>query len=1206
METMNIQDTATVVDGSLPELAKIGIQVSGTIYLDVTDLIQYARHNSTLSGVQRVLRGLLDNIRGWCEANPNINVRPVIADYDRCRIYSVDIKLILLMVDVVAIREGDGKQIETLLRAIFESRSIVLHRVGDVFIIAGAFWTYKFYDIVVNLRSRGVRFGIFVHDLIHINNPEFVTREAIHSFRTSFIDALTLANFVFTSSEFVAREVKTFLATRLNFSLPVHVVALATELQPLNGKKGVIKPSLLNVSTNDYILSVGTIEPRKNQFYLIKIWERLIAEFSGEIPNLVFVGKWGHHSDEFKNYVDRSDDLCGRLHIFNNVSDIALAHLYEHCLFTAYPSFAEGFGLPVGESLAYGKPCVASNKTSVPEAGGAFARYIDPNDLNQGYEVFRALLSGRKGLGEWTANIRANYRPKTWTEFSHEFFDSVVTFTFGKTMKGRESNCLLDAGKFYFMGDDDLIRLDRDHKPLVTLRMARFSGWHPTEPWGCWASERQARLKFGTRLKAGAKVSVFLLVHVPPGSIDAVCKVHIGGASTVLRDLNADASWRLADGIVSEDGSLDITLQAIGEFGRPDDRHLFIGLHALAYCESKALQKRASLMAKAALSLTARVCGGLVRKFSKNAHVERPIRTLEPINELAELFRKVGSGDAESVAPGLENQLAALADKINEDSLLDFDDESAALEFANDIDSLAPELVPRKPHELIRTFDDRIHIEKIGSRYERSHWGVLRTMRGIVAIRGFCISSEPLLELQIALDGQLIYRGPLKGKQFEGGRENQRKYVFNVWYDVSKFVLGRYEIEFRFVGVNQDARVHREHVAIAAPRSESQYPESDGLISDIPADGRSLEEIINSQPSMIRSAKRAVFETLPRNVLVMRTDQLGDMVCSVPALRRLRELLPDARIVGLLTSANEGLARSLKVFDEIIIADFPDDRKERRRIMPLQKQRELRQELEKYKFDIAIDFAESGVSRPLLLLSGAPFKLGFKPDEFPWLSSGIDGGTRDIVNGMQRVPHTNVIVGLIEWLGTLLKSQQTIVRRSDLTRAMLLPFGLAETDRFVVLHTGARLEFSRWPYYFELASMLLKHTNLKVVMMSDDPMERLKLNQALTESDRFTLIDKRPSFDEFDAMLSFCDVFVGNDSGPKHLASLRGANVVSIHMARNNWNEWGQENRGFIISRKVPCAGCVIQHEPEECGKDFACIVNVTPMEVFDTVRQLL
>ena len=87
----------------------------------------------------------------------------------------------------------------------------------------------------------------------------------------------------------------------------------------------------------------------------------------------------------------------------------------------------------------------------------------------------------------------------------------------------------------------------------------------------------------------------------------------------------------------------------------------------------------------------------------------------------------------------------------------------------------------------------------------------------------------------------------------------------------------------------------------------------------------------------------------------VRPDQLGDMVISVPALLRLREILPDARITGLLGPANAPLARSLGIFDEIIVLDFPDDPHQRQRIMDRKGQEELARKLAPYKFDVAIE-----------------------------------------------------------------------------------------------------------------------------------------------------------------------------------------------------------------------------------------------------------
>lgn len=520
---------------------------------------------------------------------------------------------------------------------------------------------------------------------------------------------------------------------------------------------------------------------------------------------------------------------------------------------------------------------------------------------------------------------------------------------------------------------------------------------------------------------------------------------------------------------------------------------------------------------------------------------------------------------------------------------------------------LIPELAPRPPESMLHPHDEEIAVRWLGH-VGRTPWGPRSILQGVDAIRGFCVSATPIVELRASINGLRFYSGtlegfPLKHEKFDA---NKKKYVFNVWHDFSDFREGLYNIELQFLDADGGLRVYSQEAFISAPPSEDEYPGSDRMVSVSAADNRPLEDRVNSRPSVIRPARRALFAAPPRNVLILRVDQLGDMVISVPALRRLRELLPEARLVGLLSHANAELANTLGLFDEVVAIDFPDDEWERRRVMPLEQQYELRRRLEPYKFDVAIDLAEADVSRPLLKLSGAPFRLGFWDGRSEWLSATYQAYTSDPLNHLENIPSSTKILGMVEWFGTLLGNHSRIARRDDLERERLVSYGLSVDDRFAVLHTGARLKFSRWPYYDKLAAMILDRTDLKVVMMTDDPSTRSALPPELAASDRFQLLDKRLPFDDFDAFLSFCTVFVGNDSGPSHLASLRGANVVNLFLARHNWNEWGHENNGYIISRRVPCAGCNVHHDPEECGKDFACITNITPDEVFNTVMEFV
>ena len=524
---------------------------------------------------------------------------------------------------------------------------------------------------------------------------------------------------------------------------------------------------------------------------------------------------------------------------------------------------------------------------------------------------------------------------------------------------------------------------------------------------------------------------------------------------------------------------------------------------------------------------------------------------------------------------------------------------------AFDIERLVPELIPRGGVP-IPVAVNGVHIRRLGSRRERSRWGMLNTLRGVEALRGYCIDSVAITELRILAQDREIYRGPLKGIPLPQSLGGQLKYVFNIWLDFTSAPVGLQSITFRFIADAAEVRRHVEHVNVAAALAEAEFDGCDGVVELSSGNSGTPKEQINERPSVIRPARRRLLDKPIRNVLVLRTDQLGDLVTSIPAIFRLREILPDARIVGLLTAANVELARTMPLFDDIIVADFPDVEEERRRVMPLPVQEALRARLASYDFDIALDLAESAVSRPLLLLSGARLLYGFYDRDWPWLSAGFEGTTHDPRNNLEMAAQSTKVLGFIERLGAALFSRADVIPRLELRREALRRYGIEDGEEYAVLHTGARIRFSQWPRYGELASLILARTDLKIVLLTDDVALRHALPPGVRAAERFRLIDTRLPFDDFDALLSFCRVFVGNDSGPKHLAALRGAQVVSIHSSRINWNEWGQEMSGVIISRKVPCAGCAIFHDTDECGQDFACITHITAEEVLGAITALL
>lgn len=105
---------------------------------------------------------------------------------------------------------------------------------------------------------------------------------------------------------------------------------------------------------------ISTIEIRKNHILVLCIWEEPLRRHGGDaVPALLFVGKFGWEIDALKSRLAATDYLNGMIVIANALSDVAVAKAYENCLFAVFSSFCEGWGLPVTESLAHGKFCVA-------------------------------------------------------------------------------------------------------------------------------------------------------------------------------------------------------------------------------------------------------------------------------------------------------------------------------------------------------------------------------------------------------------------------------------------------------------------------------------------------------------------------------------------------------------------------------------------------------------------------------------------------------------------------------------------------------------------------------------------------------------------------------------------------------------------------------------------------------------------------------
>jgi glycosyltransferase involved in cell wall biosynthesis len=582
----------------LPIDSKLVDLKTKTIWLDITDLIEYSKHNQSLSGIQRVVANLASYVRNVLIEG--YRVIPIIPEYDRSRILATNPALVAALIALFDTPGADRQLIDKSIKAIYASRYLVTPSGQDIMMVAGAFWIYPNYDVISRLRQTGMRFGVFIHDLIQIKNPEYVHHDAVEVFQKKLVDILSVSDFVLANSEFVASEIRQYMLDKLNFSVPVKAIPLATELRGVGDQNGLVNQHIIDVCSEEFVLCVCTIEVRKNHLYLIRIWEKLRAKHGDKVPKLVFVGKWGWDIEQLQQHLEKLGCVDDWLFIFNGISDDELEYIYRRCLFTAYTSFAEGFGLPIGESLVHGKPCIASNTTSMPEVGGRFARYVDPFNVEDGYRAFEQALVDRKDLESWAVDIQTNFKPKSWNTFCNEFYTEITEYHRSFESKDSQLNCVLPAGTVIESGDRAVMKLANSKRKIVTLNSGRRSGWSHVESWGVWSVSRRATLEFVANEPPNTEIQAFLRVRCPPDSESTQLVLRCGKHETDV-DLGSKDKFVPFAGSVDDRGHVRIELIAQGRYGATGERQCYVGLTALAYCRHDDPLQRIGMLEKVTL-----------------------------------------------------------------------------------------------------------------------------------------------------------------------------------------------------------------------------------------------------------------------------------------------------------------------------------------------------------------------------------------------------------------------------------------------------------------------------------------------------------------------------------------------------------------------------------------------------------------------------
>ncbi|WP_215750366.1 MULTISPECIES: glycosyltransferase family 1 protein [unclassified Gluconobacter] len=300
---------------------------------------------------------------------------------------------------------------------------------GDIFLILGAAWSEPdFGERLARMRQvYGIQPVLLLYDLIPAVRPEWCALSLIQDFRHWLDTTLPQCGRLLAISNATARSVEDYARQHhLKLLAPVQTIPIGSGFGPPHRAQGERPRGL--PAPGSYVLFVSTIEARKNHLLAFRIWRRLVTDLPREeVPTLVFAGRVGWLVSDLMQQLENTEWLRGKIRLLNDPTDEELSHLYEGCLFTLFPSLYEGWGLPVTESLVNGKPCIASNSTSIPEAGGPLTRYFDPEDIDDAYRVVHDTITDREGLARWQEEVRTQFQPVPWERTADAVLDACHT-----------------------------------------------------------------------------------------------------------------------------------------------------------------------------------------------------------------------------------------------------------------------------------------------------------------------------------------------------------------------------------------------------------------------------------------------------------------------------------------------------------------------------------------------------------------------------------------------------------------------------------------------------------------------------------------------------------------------------------------------------------------------------------------------------------
>jgi ADP-heptose:LPS heptosyltransferase/GT2 family glycosyltransferase len=495
------------------------------------------------------------------------------------------------------------------------------------------------------------------------------------------------------------------------------------------------------------------------------------------------------------------------------------------------------------------------------------------------------------------------------------------------------------------------------------------------------------------------------------------------------------------------------------------------------------------------------------------------------------------------------------------------------------------------------------HAFRFAAKDDAGYFGLALTQRNVIAVTGACM---------------LVRRETFQGV---GRFDNAHKIVNN---DLD-FCLRAHRAGLLTVFTPYATLIHHELASRASMKDVYDLTHFDAVWKTTFAAG---DPYFNPRLSMQAEDYRPDEEPVQRavsgapmfsvaeieRILVVKLDHIGDFVTALPPIRRLRRIFPKARISVLASPASRGFVSFESNIDEFIPFSFFHTRSQLGELeLTKDDYAALARQLGPYRFDLAVDLRKHPATRDVLKYTGARFLAGFDYlGQFPFLDIALDwDGDRKMQRKRSHISDDLLI--LVDAIGHATENDRLLMQPNppampltELPTEVRALFGRP----VVAMHPGAGNITKQWPEakFSALIELLIVKNNVNVLLLGgpDDVALGDRLVGSVLHKGAIGSMAGKTSLADLPRLLRNCVLFIGNDSGPKHVAAAAGIPTIGIHSGVVDPVEWGPIGPSAVaIRRNMTCSPCYLANA-EDCPRSLACLKFLEPSLVYETADMML